>query len=72
MESVNGYRLCAGSPCIDSGVEIGWNGGRDYFGNPAPSGKTTDRGAFEQPVSTGGPARIRAGVTRGAATGVAQ
>ena len=34
--SVNGYRLLAGSPCIDAGTSISDGGNADYWGNPAP------------------------------------
>jgi len=47
IKTVAGYKLQAGSPCIDSGINITNNGGKDYFGNVAPQGKTTDRGAAE-------------------------
>ncbi|MEZ0075888.1 right-handed parallel beta-helix repeat-containing protein [Planotetraspora sp. GP83] len=33
-----GYQLTAGSPAIGAGRPITGNGGRDYFGNPLPSG----------------------------------
>jgi hypothetical protein len=41
----NGYRLCAGSPALASGVAIAGNGGRDYFGNAIPVG-APNRGAY--------------------------
>lgn len=40
------YKLRAGSPCIDSGVDVANNGGRDFFGNPLYNG-LPDRGAHE-------------------------
>jgi len=46
-DSVDGYRLCAGSPGIDSGMEVPSNGGQDYWGNPVPTNSVTDRGAHE-------------------------
>jgi len=48
--AVDGYRLRPDSPCLDSGVTIPDNGGRDYWGNPVPSGSGTDRGAYEHPA----------------------
>lgn len=42
-----GYQLLPGSPCIDSGMNIGDNGGWDFFGNPVPFNSTADRGVHE-------------------------
>lgn len=47
LDSVSGYKLLAGSPCIDAGVSMGNNGGRDYFGNALPYGAAVDIGAHE-------------------------
>jgi PKD repeat protein len=47
MDTVDGYKLQSDSPCRDSGMTIADNGGKDYFGNPVPSGSGTDRGAHE-------------------------
>lgn len=44
--TLDGYQLQAGSPCIDAGVVIENNGGRDYWGNPLYNGKP-DIGAHE-------------------------
>ena len=49
--TVAGYRLQMGSPCIDSGKVIADNGGRDYWGNPVPFNGVPDRGAHEYSVS---------------------
>jgi len=49
-DTVDGYRLEPDSPCMDSGVAIPDNGGRDYWGNPVPAGGGTDRGAHERPA----------------------
>lgn len=38
FESVKGYRIRSGSPCIDAGLAIPDNGGRDFFGNRLPQG----------------------------------
>ena len=51
LESAAGYQFKAGSPCIDSGVDAGWNGGRDFYGNVVPAGKVPNRGAFEFPAT---------------------
>jgi len=47
IDSVAGYKLQAGSPCIDAGQTIEGNGGRDYFGNLVPRNGKPDIGAFE-------------------------
>ena len=47
--TVDGYKLRPDSPCIDAGRPISNNGGRDYWGNPVPSGAGTDIGAQEYP-----------------------
>ena len=46
IETLKGYILRKGSPCIDAGVKVPGAGERDYFGNPLKDGKT-DVGAFE-------------------------
>ncbi len=53
IDTVDGYKLQAGSPAIDSGMEISNNGGRDYWGNPVPFNGTTDRGAHEYGTEDG-------------------
>jgi PKD repeat protein len=52
-DTCDGYKLQAGSPCRDSGMEIPNNGGLDYWGNTVPTSGVTDRGAHEY---QGGPA----------------
>ncbi len=49
VNSVSGYQLQANSPCIDAGVIIPNNGGRDYWGNELYNGKP-DIGAHEYQV----------------------
>jgi hypothetical protein len=44
--SVAGYKLKRKSPCLNAGMDIPENGGRDYWGNKLTDGKP-DRGAFE-------------------------
>ncbi len=46
-DTVDGYKLQVGSPCIDSGMTIADSGGQDYWGNPVPTGAGADRGAHE-------------------------
>ena len=48
-DSAGGYQLRPDSPCIDKGIQIENNGGRDYWGNPLNDGKT-DIGAHEASV----------------------
>ena len=50
---VNGYKLLAGSPCIDAGVAT--SGSPDYFGNPAPIG-VRDVGVHTFSLATSVPA----------------
>ncbi len=45
-EIVGGFQLQASSPCIDAGVEIENNGGRDHWGNPLYD-KRPDIGSHE-------------------------
>lgn len=44
-----GYRLKCGSPAIGAGIAIAGNGGRDFYGDPVPSGRTPDIGADQGP-----------------------
>jgi hypothetical protein len=39
LNTVDGYKLKTGSPCINAGVVIPENGGKDYWGNPLYYGK---------------------------------
>jgi hypothetical protein len=53
LDSLQGYRLRAGSPCIGTGTVIPNRGARDFFGN-ALKDKVVSFGAFEPPsVPTG-------------------
>jgi len=47
IDSVDGYKLQADSPCIDAGKTIEDNGGKDYFGNAVPQSGKPDIGAHE-------------------------
>lgn len=44
--TVNGYRLSAGSPALNSGVLIPDNGGKDYYGNTVSATAVPNRGAY--------------------------
>jgi len=55
LASLGGYKLKPGSPCINAGIPVAGNGGRDFYGNPVNDG-SIDIGAYEQPVS-----RVRVG-----------
>jgi hypothetical protein len=47
MDTLDGYKLQAGSPCIDAGTDIPDSGGWDFWGNEVPSGDGYDVGAHE-------------------------
>jgi len=44
--TLEGYQLQTGSPCINTGIYIPFNGGRDFYGNVVKDGHP-DFGAFE-------------------------
>ena len=47
LDSVSGYKLRAGSPCIGAGVPIPNDGGRDFWGNRVPDAGAPDIGAHQ-------------------------
>jgi hypothetical protein len=47
LNSLAGYQVRAGSPCLDSGVTVSESGGRDFWNNAVPFNGATDRGAHE-------------------------
>lgn len=47
IQSLNGYHLQDGSPCIQAGRPIPDNGGQDFWGNPVPQDGKPDIGAFQ-------------------------
>jgi len=47
LSSLDGYKLRAGSPCINSGMVIPDNGGKDFFGNSVPEQEHPARGAHQ-------------------------
>ena len=51
--STDGYKLGTGSPAINSGILIGSNGGKDYWGNPVSSTAAPNRGAYNGSASGG-------------------
>jgi hypothetical protein len=51
IETLDGYKLKPGSPCIDSGMSIENNGARDFWGGSMPIGLAADRGAHEHAVA---------------------
>jgi len=46
LNSLNGYKLLAGSPALGSGLVIANNGGLDYWGNPVSSTAAPNIGAY--------------------------
>jgi hypothetical protein len=69
LNTLSAYRLLAGSPCIDGGLDLpalfGFTmGTRDYWGNPIPRGQGWDIGAYESDIATPvqyGPRTVPAG-----------
>ena len=51
LDTVDGYQLLPGSPCIDSGLTLANQPGVDYWGLPVPSNGAVDRGAHERPLA---------------------
>ncbi len=52
IDTLDGYKLKPGSPCIDSGMPIQDNGAVDFWGNSVPDLRgAADRGAHEYPES---------------------
>jgi hypothetical protein len=48
LGSLDGYKLSDGSPCIESGIMISNNGGKDFFGNLLPEQLNPSRGAHQK------------------------
>jgi len=59
ISTVNGYKLQAGSSCINTGKTIANNGGRDYWGNPLYAG-SPDIGANEYTLTPSPPSNLNA------------
>ena len=54
FKSIDGYKLQASSPCIDTGFLMANYSAQDLWGNTVPSGTKVDRGAFEYPQGSMG------------------
>lgn len=52
LDSLRGYWLRPGSPCLGAGVPIPHNGGRDFWGNPVPAAGPADIGAHQSALET--------------------
>jgi len=48
FDSLEGYKLKDGSPCIHAGIPIRQNGGRDFWGNQVPEGARPGIGAEQK------------------------
>jgi hypothetical protein len=48
LDSLEGYKLRPDSPCIGAGLPVKNNGGRDFWGNPAPEEQNPSIGAHER------------------------
>ncbi|HPS55024.1 MAG TPA: hypothetical protein PLP05_05455, partial [Sedimentisphaerales bacterium] len=48
IDSVTGYMLQNGSPCLGTGQKMRDNGGRDYWGNAVPTDSSPDIGAHQK------------------------
>jgi hypothetical protein len=51
LNTLNGYRLLAGSPCIGTAVPIPGNGGKDFWGSPVKPDGPSSVGAQELPAA---------------------
>jgi hypothetical protein len=49
LASLAAYRLEAGSPCVDAGMPVEDNGGRDFWGQAVPAEGKPSIGACERP-----------------------
>lgn len=58
LASLGGFRLKPGSPCINAGIPVAANAGRDFYGNPVNDG-SIDIGVYEELGS-----RVPAGAQR--------
>lgn len=63
IDTVDGYRLRAGSPALGSGKALDQEvlGSRDYWGNPVTAGAPLNRGAYNGPAVAGFPANYAFG-----------
>ena len=49
LRGLKAYQVKADSPCMQAGVVIGDNGGRDFWGNPVPPAERPSIGACQAP-----------------------
>ena len=54
LNTLDGFKLQSGSPCINSGVQLSGHSALDFWGNAVPSGGKVDRGAFEYATGSTG------------------
>jgi hypothetical protein len=47
LTTLDGFKLQAGSPCVNTGIQFQGHSALDFWGNSVPSGGTVDRGAYE-------------------------
>jgi hypothetical protein len=47
LDSLQGYRLLPGSPCIHAGAAVENNGARDFWGSALPAAGPPDIGAYQ-------------------------
>ena len=47
FNTLDGFKLQAGSPCINSGLQLPGHSALDFWGNTVPLGGKVDRGAYE-------------------------
>lgn len=55
LNNIEGFKLQAGSPLINAGININNNGGRDYINTPLYISDQADIGAIEYPIITSVP-----------------
>lgn len=58
IDTLDGYKLRASSPCIDSGTTVPNDGGLDFWGGAVPHNVATDRGAHEWRLAAAPPPSI--------------
>jgi hypothetical protein len=61
FSTLDGFKLQAGSPCINSGIQLAGHGSLDFWGNVVPSGGKVDRGAFEYSAGSTGVSEAESG-----------
>lgn len=52
LNTVDGYKLKEGSPCINAGRLVTTNGGKDYWGNSVSTSTASNIGAYNGPAVT--------------------